>query len=107
MTTQQQDLMGPQCLYLEQCDLIQKNKTSMPNLVERIQKYYCSKLTFQCARRLIYDILGVSFVPPLLLPNQWEWAKQIICEHEEEDALPEQEQDLNLTFDNHSSRHSQ
>ena len=54
----------------------------MPNLIRRIHDYYCVGVSFQCARRWIYDTLGEAFVPPLLLPNQWEWARQIATETE-------------------------
>ena len=80
MMTENQSTSEGKCHHLEHCNLIVDNKTRMPNLIKRIQSYYCMKLTSQCARRWIYDSLGKSFVPPLLLPNQWEWAREIICE---------------------------
>lgn len=72
------------CPYIKSCSLIQQNKTRMPNLIQRIQDYYCALESVRCARRWIYDTLGESFVPPLLLPNQWEWARQLATEMEEQ-----------------------
>ena len=87
MTKEKQNTSDFTCPYLEQCDLVVNNKARMPNLIQRIQSYYCNKLTSQCSRRWIYDTLGKQYLPPLLLPNQWEWAREIICEYGEKDML--------------------
>ncbi|MHC4291371.1 MAG: hypothetical protein ACYSTR_04080 [Planctomycetota bacterium] len=88
MTAENQSNGNGECPFFGSCSLIQKNQTRMPNLVQRIQDYYCTGESLQCARRWIYDTLGQAFVPPLLLPNQWEWARQIATETEENCTLP-------------------
>ena len=53
----------------------------MPELVERIQDTYCTKpARSECARFKIAQSVGTEKVPPLMLPEQVEWAQQIIEE---------------------------
>lgn len=87
MTVEKQDGDNCKCSYIGSCRLIQQNQTRMPSLVQRIQDYYCARESLRCARRWLYDTLGHSFVPPLLLPNQWEWARQIVTETEDDGRL--------------------
>lgn len=84
MTVEKQGGDNCKCPHIGSCGLIQQNKARMPNLVQRIQDYYCAWESLRCARRWLYEILGPSFVPPLLLPNQWEWARQIVTETEDD-----------------------
>lgn len=87
MTAENQGGDSCKCPFIESCALTQQNKKRMPNLVQRIREYYCAWESLRCARRWIYETLGKSFVPPLLLPNQWEWARQITIETDEENRL--------------------
>ena len=53
----------------------------MPELIERIQDTYCTKpARSECARFKIAQSVGLEKVPPLMLPEQVEWARQIIAE---------------------------
>lgn len=97
MTTESQNIPDKICPYIEQCDLVTKNMSRMPKLIKRIQSYYCNKLTSQCARRWIFDTLGKRYLPPLLLPNQWEWAREIICEHDENEKTKSPKQPADST----------
>jgi hypothetical protein len=89
MTVEKQDGDNCKCPHIGSCSLIQQNTARMPNLVQRIRDYYCAWESLRCARRWLYDTLGHSFVPPLLLPNQWEWARQIVTETEDDGKLSE------------------
>jgi len=89
MTVEKQDGDNSKCPHIGSCSLIQQNTARMPNLVQRIRDYYCAWESLRCARRWLYDTLGHSFVPPLLLPNQWEWARQIVTETEDDGKLSE------------------
>lgn len=66
------------CPYLDKCLLVQQNETKIPELIQRIRQRYCSKENVSCARRYLYEQLDSNLVPPLMLPDQHEWAKQII-----------------------------
>lgn len=70
-----------QCPFLSLCNFVRDNKTKFPDLVARIQNNYCSKpACCRCARFRIYQILGADGVPLLMLPDQTEWARQIVEE---------------------------
>ena len=67
----------------------------MPELVERIQKTYCTTLSCcRCARFQIAQNLGLDAVPQLMLPNQNQWATQII-----EEYVPESDRDSDLDLE--------
>lgn len=68
------------CPFLEQCDLVKMLEEKMEELSERIYNSYCTKSPSKCARYRLYDKIGASAVPPLLLPGQTDWAQQIIDE---------------------------
>ena len=71
-----------QCSFLNQCDLVRKNATKTPELIRRIQSQHCTKADYrQCARFQIYESLGTDAVPPLMLPEPTDCARQIIEEH--------------------------
>jgi hypothetical protein len=71
-----------QCSFLDECVFIRENQTKMPELVVRIQNNFCTKSAcFRCARFQISQLLGLEAVPPLMLPSQIEWARQIIEEY--------------------------
>jgi len=73
------------CPYLDQCCFIQDNIERMPELIRRIQERYCAVEDVVCARRYLYDGISPNAVPPLMLPEQIQWARQIIeeCEGDE------------------------
>ncbi|MHC4907785.1 MAG: hypothetical protein ACYTBW_06000 [Planctomycetota bacterium] len=57
-----------QCPLMDTCAFLCENRTTMPELVERIQGFK------------IAQSVGTEKVPPLMLPEQVEWAQQIIEE---------------------------
>ncbi|MFZ9033779.1 MAG: hypothetical protein ACO21J_07495 [Anaerohalosphaeraceae bacterium] len=70
-----------QCPLMDTCAFLRENRTTMPELVERIQDTYCTKpARSECARFKIAQSVGTEKVPPLMLPEQVEWAQQIIEE---------------------------
>ncbi|MCK5783541.1 MAG: hypothetical protein KAH06_03790 [Desulfobacterales bacterium] len=75
------EITDRQCPFLSQCALIHENRTKMPDLIARIEDDYCTKAAFRCARFQVCQTIGVNVVPPLLLPDQIDWARQIIEEY--------------------------
>ena len=76
---------------MSQCDFVRENRTKMPELVNRIQDHYCSKAAYcQCARFRIYQSLGTAATPPLMLPEQIEWSRQIIEEYGHDSSTDQQ-----------------
>lgn len=69
------------CPYVEQCHFLNNSET-MPELIERTIERYCTNIDGKCSRMWIFETLGASAVPDLMLPNQYDWARQIV-----EDAL--------------------
>jgi len=73
-----------ECPFLDECAFIHNNRAKMPELVNRIYERYCTKTaSHECARYRVYQTLGAKDVPPLMLPDQIDWARQII----EEDGM--------------------
>lgn len=70
-----------QCPLLDQCELISENLDKMPELILRTKDRFCSNPELECARRRIKQTLGDKMVPPLMLPEQMDWAEQIIDEN--------------------------
>ena len=70
-----------QCPFVDSCAFLLENRTKMPELVERIQDTYCTKPACRkCGRFQVSQSVGLEKVPPLMLPEQVEWAQQIIEE---------------------------
>jgi hypothetical protein len=68
-----------QCPLIDQCELTNKHQAKTPELIHRIQTRYCTKTNHnQCARFRVYQALGIDAVPPLMLPEQTDWVRQII-----------------------------
>ena len=83
-----------QCPFMDTCAFLRENRTTMPELIERIQDTYCTKpARSECARFQIAQSVGIAKVPPLMLPEQVEWAQQIIeesdCDLEADGQLAE------------------
>lgn len=70
------------CPFFDVCDFIRNNEEKMPDLIYKTKNQYCTKKEVQCARRWVYEKLGVPMTPPLMLPGQALWARQIIEEYE-------------------------
>ena len=80
-----------QCPFLDQCDFIHKNVTKTPELIQRIRSRYCTKTAYcQCARFQVHQSWGADAVPPLMLPEQTDWARQVIEEYECDSRTDEQ-----------------
>jgi len=76
------------CPFLGQCAFIDQNQEKMPELVSRLRDKYCTKESHcECARFQIYELPGDHTVPPLMLPDQIDWARQIIEELDRESEL--------------------
>ena len=80
-----------QCPLFDQCDFIHENATKTPELIRRIQNHHCTKTTyFKCARFHVTQSLGLDAVPPLMLPEQTDWARQVIEEYDRDPRTDEQ-----------------
>jgi hypothetical protein len=65
------------CPFSEQCGLVEMLREKMAELSQRIYNNYCTNASSQCARRQLYEQVGANAVPPLMLPGQLNWARQI------------------------------
>lgn len=74
------------CPFENKCAFILNNQEKMPELIEKTRKQYCVNSFSACARVKVYEALGPSCVPSLLLPSQHEWAKQILFDATADDA---------------------
>jgi hypothetical protein len=52
----------------------------LPELIKQLKHTYCLGNNTQCARYSIFRVLGRNAVPKSLMPNQHEWAKQILLD---------------------------
>lgn len=69
------------CSFLGECAFIRENQTTMPKLVARTKHNYCLQPAYcWCARFKVGRTLGIGAVPPLMLPGQLNWARQVIEE---------------------------
>ncbi len=71
------------CPLYESCAFL-KDETfeKMRGLVHRFQQIYCQGNYSGCARYKIASALGESFVPTLMMPNQIEWADQVLLDQQ-------------------------
>ena len=70
------------CEYIETCslftvDVILKSDRAK----ERFREMFCLSGCCSCARRMVHNKLGPEFVPALMLPNQLDWARQILSDN--------------------------
>ena len=68
------------CPKIQGCAFFQKNANTMPSLADKLKQRYCFRDNKRCARLWINRELGREFLPDLLLPNQYDWAQQILCD---------------------------
>ena len=70
------------CVYHEKCPMF-TNQICMdyPTLSEKLKDQYCRGNPELCARKCLRDTLGKEAVPQLMLPQQYEWAQQILADH--------------------------
>lgn len=70
------------CEHMEICKLFAIDAiASNEKLQERFKGTFCNDNSSKCARRLIREKLGTEFVPVLMLPNQMDWARQILSDN--------------------------
>ena len=71
---------GRYCPYMEVCNILKTHQENLPGLVNRFREHYCLKNHHVCARRWIWDFLGPENVPELMMPQQHDWAEQLLIE---------------------------
>ena len=70
------------CVYHEKCPMFTNQIcTDYPTLSEKLKDQYCRGNPELCARKCLRDTLGKEAVPLLMLPQQYEWARQILLDH--------------------------
>ncbi len=70
------------CVYHEKCPMFTNQiYTDYPTLSEKLKVQYCRGDFELCARKCLRDTLGKEAVPRLMLPQQYEWAQQILTDH--------------------------
>ena len=68
------------CPYMQECMILTTHQENLPGLVNRFKNHYCLKNHHVCARRWIQDFLGIESVPELMMPQQHDWAEQLLME---------------------------
>ena len=69
------------CVLHGKCKVISDNRVDMPDFTRHLEDYFCKQTCHQCARFQVYEALGLDAIPALMLPDQYDWARQIIEEH--------------------------
>ena len=77
------------CPRFEACVFFQENGNQMPELMDRLRKRFCCRDNTRCARLWVVNELGVESVPDTMMPHQYEWAQQILCDAGKSAALYE------------------
>jgi hypothetical protein len=68
-----------QCEHIHKCSFFSNSTVlKMTNLVQDLQKSYCCGDFTRCARYSVAHAVGKNAVPELMMPNQHDWARQII-----------------------------
>ena len=69
------------CPVIKECTfLTDETFLQMHGLIQRFQQSYCRENFAGCARYIVASTLSESAVPPMMIPTQIEWARQIINE---------------------------
>jgi hypothetical protein len=69
------------CPYHEKCPMFGNQIcTEFPPLSEKLKDQYCRGNFESCARKCIRDTVDKESVPKLMLPQQHDWARQILSE---------------------------
>ncbi len=68
------------CPHMNICRMIQVQEGTLPTLIDRFKANYCFNNHHVCARRWVYDFLGAKAVPELMMPQQRDWAEQLLFE---------------------------
>ena len=66
------------CECLEKCDFFNDKMANMPSTANIIKRKYCEGDNLECARYVVYKVLGKEGVPSDMFPTQIERAKELI-----------------------------
>lgn len=70
------------CEYFNSCALFEIDAINCNDRVRtRLQNEHCQNNWDQCARYMVWSKLGLDCVPALMLPNQKEWARQVLADN--------------------------
>jgi hypothetical protein len=71
------------CPYHEKCPMFGNQIcTEFPPLSEKLKDQYCRGKFETCARKCVRETIGKEFVPQMMLPQQHDWARQILTDKE-------------------------
>jgi hypothetical protein len=69
------------CPYHEKCPMFGNQIcTKFPPLSEKLKDQYCRGKFETCARKCVRETIGKEFVPTMMLPQQSDWARQILSD---------------------------
>lgn len=76
------------CNFLENCPFFSTPEmVDRPHLIDYLKTVYCRSDFQNCCRYRIAAALGCEHIPSLMMPDQMEWARQILKEsHHETDS---------------------
>ena len=80
MDNNQSSLSGQSCPHFKTCGMIYALQDKLPELIQRFKQNYCHKNHKACSRRWVQDFLGAEKVPELMMPQQYDWAEQLLFE---------------------------
>jgi hypothetical protein len=69
------------CVYHEKCPLFANKTADYPTLSKKLKDQYCGGNPELCARKWVREAINKEAVPDLMLPQQHEWARQILLDH--------------------------
>jgi hypothetical protein len=70
------------CVYHEKCPMFGNQIcTDYPTLSEKLKDQYCRGNPELCARKRVREAINKEAVPQLMLPQQYDWAQQLLTEH--------------------------
>lgn len=79
--TEKNEIAWEQCCpHMTICRMIQAHEGTLLTLIDRFKTHYCFNNHHACARRWVHDFLGAEAVPDLLMPQQHDWAEQLLFE---------------------------
>ncbi len=66
------------CECLEKCDFFNDKMANMPSMAHIIKMKYCESDNSECARYVVYKVLGKEGVPSNMFPTQMDRARELI-----------------------------
>jgi hypothetical protein len=67
-----------ECECLPKCPFFNDKMQNMPSLTSMMKKRYCLEDSSECARHIVFLVLGSEKVPADLYPSQAERAREIV-----------------------------